>query len=487
MADRDQTAVLRLVEQLQPALQGPDRRKLTEIIGQLVALRAPMGSQWQSLARIAGTIGEHRLSRGAIDLFVEACEDSPAAQFQKATLLAEAGLLEEADALLRSLPENVPDPVSYAYTRGVTALNLGKRDEARGLLESVTRHRPDVGAAWLMLAMSADMAHEPSLAGRIVAAEARAASAAPPQQAAYWYARGKVHADCGDHPAAFAGYARGAQLMKAVASYDREKDRAEAAEALRDYSAGRIEAIARRQSEPTGRAIFATGLPRSGTTLVQQILTGHSAVSDGAEMGGLALLALDVGGRSCSALERYIASQGSATAARLWSRLLEERFPAPGRVVDKAIDSTRFLGIAAALLPDAPLIWMTRDPLDRAWSCFRTNFLGGAIPWSYDLRDIAAHFRIEDELLMQWQHILGERLLVVPYESLVSEPAAWVPRILAHCGLDMEAQVLAPHENRQAVTTASMVQVRRPIHRDAVGSSAPYRPFLEDFLEAYRL
>src|SRR5690606_6814372 len=190
-----------------------------------------------------------------------------------------------------------------------------------------------------------------------------------PQQAAYWYARGKVHADCGDHSAAFDAYTRGAQLMKAVARYDREQDRAEAAEALRDYSAERIEAIARRQSEPTGRAIFATGLPRSGTTLVQQILTSHSAVSEGAEMGGLALLALDVGGRSCSALERYIETEGTASVARLWDRLLEERYPAPGRVVDKAIDSSRFLGIAAALLTDAPLIWMTRDPLDRAWSC----------------------------------------------------------------------------------------------------------------------
>src|SRR5690606_20903182 len=139
MADRDQTAVLRLVEQLQPALQGPNRSKLTEIIGQLVALRAPMGSQWQSLAKISATIGEHRLSRDAIDLFVEASAGSHPAQFQKATLLAEAGLLEEADTLLRSLPENVPDPVSYAYTRGVTALNLGKRDEAYALLEQVTR------------------------------------------------------------------------------------------------------------------------------------------------------------------------------------------------------------------------------------------------------------------------------------------------------------------------------------------------------------
>ena len=485
MSDRDLTAVLHLVEQLQPALEGSDRAALKEIIAQLIARRAPMGRQWQSLAKIAATIGEHSLSRRAIDLFVEASGDGYAGRYQKAALLAEAGLLHEADALLRSLPEDVPDPVSHAYTRGVTALNLGRRDEARRLLEHVTRARPEVGSAWLMLAMSADIASEPALAERLAGAERSIENAVPTQRAAYYYALGIVHAERGEHAPAFAAFARGAGCMKVVAKYDRDKDRAEAAEAVRDYSAERIAAIARRQPEPTGRAIFATGLPRSGTTLVQQILTSHSAVSDGAEMGGLALLAMDTGGRSHSALARYVEAKGAASAAQLWRHLLDERFPVPGRVVDKATDTSRFFGLAAALLPEAPLIWTTRDPLDRAWSCFRTNFLGGAVPWSYDLEDIAAHFRLEDELLAQWQRILGERLLVVPYESLVSEPAAWIRRILTHCGLAEEARTFAPHQNRQAVATASLMQVRRPINREAIGSAGPYRQFLGPFVEAY--
>src|SRR5690606_34087939 len=146
---------------------------------------------------------------------------------------------------------------------------------------------------------------------------------------------------------------------------------------------------------------------------------------------------------------------------------------------------SRFLGLVAALLPDAPLVWMTRDPLDRAWSCFRTNFSGNAMAWSYDLQDIAAHFRLEDALLAQWQAILGERLLVVPYEALVADPVAWTGRLLAHCVLAQERQVLAPHENRRPVATASMVQVRRPIHGAAVGSAEPYRAFLEPFIAAY--
>lgn len=485
MADRDLTAVLHLVEQLRPALARNDRARLTSIVEQLVARRAPMGAQWQALAQIAVGIGELGLSRAAIDLFVEACGGTDAARYQKAALLAESGAMREADALLRALPADVPDPVGNAYSRGMSALSLGRPDEARRCLEQVTAARPQAGSAWLALAMAADLADEPALADRIVAAEPSMEKAPPAQLAAYCYALGKVHADRGEHSAAFAAFARGARQMQAVARYDRGKDRTEAAEAVRGYDAERIAAIAGRQREPTGRTIFATGLPRSGTTLVEQILTSHSAVGDGAEFGGLALLAADVGGRSCPALARHVETRGTASAARLWSHWLDERFPAPGRVVDKTIDASRFLGLAAALLPEAPLLWITRDPLDRAWSCFRTNFLGGAIPWSYDLADIAAHFRLEDRLLTQWQEILGDRLMVVPYESLVAEPREWIGRILAHCGLAEEPQVHAPHETRRAVATASMLQVRRPIHREAIGSAEPYRPFLEPFIAAY--
>lgn len=484
-SDRQLGASLAVVEQLQPALEQGDRAKLKDIVGQLVAQRAPMGNQWPSLAQLAARIGEFSLSREAIDLFVEASGGTHAALYQKVALLAESGALREADTLLRALPENVPDPVSNAYSRSVIAQSLGKPDEARRYLDQVTLAQPEVGSAWLLLATSADLAREPALAERIVAAERGMERAAPSQRAAYYYALGKAHADRGEQALAFSAFARGAQQMKSVAKYDLGKDRAEAADAVQGYSAERIAAIARQQREPTGRTIFVTGLPRSGTTLVEQILTSHSEVGEGAETSGLALLAMDVGGRSYPALARHVEAEGVAPAALTWRHLTGERFPVPGRIVDKATDTSRFLGLAATLLPETPLIWLTRDPLDRAWSCFRTNFLGGAIAWSYDLKDIAEHFRLEDRLLSQWQDILGDRLLVVPHESLVADPETWIRRILAHCDLAEESQVFAPHENARPVTTASMMQVRRPINREGIGAAEPYRQYLQPFIDAY--
>ena len=482
--DRERVVTLGLLRELKPALERGDRARVVGILRELVAQRAPMGEQWQQIAQIAADNGELGLSRQAIDLFEEAAGADPVAKYRKFAFLGQIGAFEEAYALLETLPEDVPDPAVNAYSRGATAVFLNRRDEARRRLERAIELRPALGQAWLPLSTLVNFADEPDMAEKIVAAGRDMKSAPPAVQAIYRYALGKAYADLGEHALAFEAFASGAGNMKAAVSYSREGDRVGAAEAVHGFSPDAIAAIASRQTEPTDRTIFVHGLPRSGTTLVEQILTSHSAVVDGGEINRLRMLSREIGGPSYPALHRYVSAQGTAPAAKLWHHWLQERFPAPGRIVDKSLDSSRFLGLAATLLPDAPLIWVTRDPLDRAWSCFRTHFLA-ALHWSYDLEDIAFHFRLEDELLSRWQKILGDRLLVVPYESLVAKPAEWIRRILAHCGLSEEPQVFAPHENERTVTTSSVMQVRRPINRKAIGSAEPYARFLEPFVEAY--
>lgn len=485
MSDQQLADILKLVDQIQPALERGDRVALNGIIGQLVALRAPMGDQWQPLAQIAAGFGEHRLALQAIDLFVDHWGGRPSAQFKKVEFLTLLNSWQDADALLRTIPENVPDPASNIYRKGTAALNLGRIDEGRSHLERLTRMRPQMGFAWFSLAMAVDFAERPDLAERLICGASAMEGRAADQRSPYLYALGKAHADRGEYALAFAAFAEGGRLTRSMVKYDHEADRATAARAIDGYTADRIASVAHRQSEPTSKTIFVTGLPRSGTTLVEQILTSHSAVADGGELARLYLLADEVGGTDWSALARHVEARGAGSSAHLWDHWLDEMYPVPGRIVDKTIEASRFLGLAASLLPEAPLIWMTRDPLDCAWSCFRTSFSGAAMPWSYDLADIAAHFRVEDELLARWREILGDRLLVLSYEALVTDPAAWIPRLLTHCGLAAEPQVFAPHENRRPVMTASMIQVRQPINRAGIGAAEPYRSFLGPFIDAY--
>lgn len=485
MADRDLANALALVGQIQSALDRNDRAVLCGIISQLVTLSAPMGDQWQQLAQMAAGFGEHRLALQAMDLFVAYWGGRPSAQFKKVEFLTLLNSWQEADRLLKTIPENVPDPASNIYRQGTAALNLGRIDEARDRLERLTRMRPHMGFAWFSLSMSVDFAQRPDLAERLIDGAPGMEGCPPEQRSPYFYALGKAHADRGEHALAFDAFAKGASVTKSLIHYDLGADRATAARAIDGYTAERIAALAREQREPTARTIFVTGLPRSGTTLVEQILTSHSAVSDGGEIARLYLLADEVGGTGWAALARHVEGRGATSPARLWDHWLDELYPAPGRIIDKTIEASRFLGLAAALLPEAPLIWMTRDPLDCAWSCFRTSFGAAAMPWSYDLKDIAAHFRIEDQLLAKWREILGERLLILPYEALVTDPTTWIPRVLAHCGLAEEPPVFAPHENQRPVATASMVQVRQPIHRAGIGVAEPYRAFLGPFIDAY--
>jgi len=448
-------------------------------VEQLVALRAPVGQQWRQLAYLAANHGELQLARRALVLWVEVSEGTPQSRFNKAKALFDLGLIAEAEETVRALPEDFPDPVSNAYLLGGAAMYRGRTDEARRRLERAAAAQPQWGGGWLALSALADLAADEALASRIAAAEPAMKGQPPGERAAYLYALGKLHADRGDHEEAFDAFARGAREMRAVTQYDSEQDRRHAEEAIRGYSAEGIAGLAAKQTEETERTIFVMGAPRSGTTLVQQILTSHSAVSGGSEFNRLSHLAREVGGHSCEAVSEYVERGDSARAARLWEHWVEQRFGSDGRIVDKSLDSGRFLGLAATILPDAPLIWMTRHPLDTAWSCFHTLFLGGALPWSYDLADIDAHLRIEADLLGKWRTILGDRLLVVPYEDLVSQSDEWIRRILAHCGLDEEPGVFAPHENGNPVTTASAIQVRRPIGRNSIGSAEPYRAFLE--------
>jgi tetratricopeptide (TPR) repeat protein len=475
--------MLALVERLKPAIEQRDRPTLVDIIGQLAGMRASMGGQWQALANLAAQNGELTLARQAIDLFVEAHSATPGAQFQKAALLMNIGAWAEAHALLCTLRPDVPSPTAYAHTRGAAALYSGKTGDAREQLELATRLTPQSGSSWYLLSLVADLENDPDLAHRLISAEPAIEWAQPSEKAAYGYALGRLFAGRGEPKSAIAAFARAARQMKSLQSYDPDQDRAWAADAIHGYSAQRIAAIAGRQREETAKTIFVTGLPRSGTTLVAQILTAHSEVADGAEIARLGLLAQDVGGQSWQALIRYLETRDVASVARLWRHWMDERFPGSARVVDKTVDASRFLGFAAALLPDAPLVWVTRDPVDCAWSCFRTCFLN--IPWTNDLDDIAFHFRLEDRLRAQWQETLGERLLIVPYEALVASPAQWIGRILRHCGLREEPQVFQPEDNPSAMATPSVRQVRRPINRDSIGLAEPYRAFLQPFIESY--
>lgn len=473
-----------LLARLKTALAARDRAATNRVVSQMLDQSAPLGEQWRAISQLMQVSGEWTLALRAIDAFIAAAGNKPMAYYSKVVLLTQAHRLQEAHDLLARLPRDVPDLSGHAYVLGNTAMTLGRTDEARAHLLEALDHRPGWGPAWLSLATAVDLSDGP-IGDRLLAEAAVAERQGPGDLARYYYALGKLHADRGDPAVAFAAFARGAALLRSEAPYSRDADAANAKAAMQDFDLGFLDRMRARSTIDTGRPIFVTGLPRSGTTLVEQILASHSAVQDGGELNIVQHVAVAAGGVSGDAIERYLARGGTPdTLGALYLHLLSERFGPTGRIVDKTIDASRFMGLIATALPDAPVIWMRRDPLDNAWSCLRTFFIHG-VAWSFDLADIAYHFRLEDQLMAFWKAMLGDRLLVVPYRELVEAPAAWTARLLAHCGLPEEEGAYTPHLTQRRVATASALQVRRPINRAGLGVAEPYRATMQPFIDAY--
>ncbi|MBS0479380.1 MAG: sulfotransferase [Proteobacteria bacterium] len=470
---------------LKAALARRDRAETNRLVTALLDGRAPLGEQWRALSQLMQVSGELTLAHRAIDAYIAESPDKAQARYAKVVLLTQSGRLEEAHDLLKTLPADVPDRAGHAYVLGNTAMTLGRAKDASDHLAVALEHRPGWGPAWLSLATTLDMA-DSAFGDQLLVERGVAERQGPADLARYYYALGKLYADRKDPDAAFAAFSRGAELLRSQTPYSRTGDEANARLAMSGYPAGYIEQLNEQIGIDANRPIFVTGLPRSGTTLVEQILASHSAVADGSELNIVQHVAVAAGGVSGGDIDKYLARGGTMDAlAGLYLHLLSERIGPAGRIVDKTIDASRFLGLIAAALPDAPLIWMHRDPLDCAWSCFRTFFIHG-VAWSYDLVDIAKHFMLEDELRAFWKERLGDRLLVVPYADLVAAPEAWTRRILDHCRLAEEAGAFTPHLTERRVATASALQVRRPINREGLNVAVPYRSHLQPFIQAYR-
>lgn len=467
------------------ALEAGDRRTANTAAFALIAARPPLGDRWQLIARVMQTNGEISAASAAMQSFVDHHRGHPQVAYLQAAMLAQCGRLEQAWSVIRNVPPSVPDPSQNGFLRGTIALNLGLTDLAESILQATLDANPALGQAMLALVSARKRNSGDPVGERILQSAPLMRSAPAIERSHFHFAAGRVHFDRNETDAAFDHFAQGAAIASTERPYEAKADAREA-EACRDgFDRAFVADINAGITIDTSQPIFVTGLPRSGTTLVEQILVSHSAVSGGEELGRMAILQRDLGSLGAAGLNAYLARGGKADdLAALYLHLGQERFGQQGRFVDKALNTSRFMGLIAALLPQAPVIWLRRDPVDCAWSAFRTYFIHG-LDWSWKLEDIASHFALEDQLFQHWSEMFPERILVVDYQTLVRSPKTEIPRILQHCRLAAEPQVFRPHETKRVVSTASAMQVREPINTGAIGAADPYRTHLAPFIKRY--
>lgn len=479
MTDPTETELLRL----QDGLARRDRALVNEASAALIEQRAALGSRWHAIATALMHNGEIVLALKAIDALVESARGSPLSRFLRAGLLAQAGRLGEARAALEAVPANVPDPVAHAFLRGTIALNLGEREEARGSLESCVEQRPSAGQAWLALAELTDFCSDRKLADDLASAFAAGAQVQE-DRVGLAYATGAMRHQLGDHEGAFRAFSAGAEAKREQLGPAARVD-LQAAARSSSWSRAQIDRVASSITVDHDRPIFVTGLPRSGTTLVEQVLVSHSEVTAGQELNLFQHLGREVGGLDGASFESWLDRGGDPNGlVELYLHLATERFGPAGKFVDKTVEAGNYMGLLLALFPKAPVFWMHRDPIDNGWSAFRTAFAAGA-GWSWRLEDVGLRLAQEERMIAYWFETAGDRIAFVDYETLVRDPEAQIPRIAAAAGLDLEPQMLRPHETERTVATASVSQVREPINLKGVGVAEPYRAWLGPMIEAY--
>ncbi len=375
-----------------------------------------------------------------------------------------------------------PQLASAWHGRGTVLRTLGRLGEAQGAIEQAIAIQPRRAEFYRSLAETKRFQRgDPHCA--LIEGLARDIAALPEDERIHLhFALGKVYADLAENERAFDHLLHGNALKRAKAAYDEPATIAylERIEALFSAAVMRERAGA---GDPSPVPVFIIGMPRSGTTLVEQMLASHPQIHGAGELGDFEAAVAALGGGP----EGVPADIGDTELRRIGARYLAAvtpHAPEARRITDKMPANFRFAGLIHLALPNARLVHIRRDPVDTCLSCFSLLF-GGEHPYAYDLAELGRFYRAYQKLMEHWRRVLPSGVMLeVGYEELVREFAPQARAIVAHCGLEWDQACLEFHKTERPVHTASAVQVRQPLYQSAVGRWRPRDGLLRPLLEA---
>jgi len=382
------------------------------------------------------------------------------------------GRVDDAAASTRRALAIRPDAADAVALLGSLAIDRGRFEEAETLLRKALAMSPDLPEA--LIGLTAVHKMTAADAPWREAAERVLSRALPIVHAiGLHHALGKYCDDIGEVDAAFEHHHSGQELARrSRPPYDRAATTARVTRTLVVFDQRALEEL-----RPAGllseRPVFVFGMPRSGTTLAEQILASHPQVHGAGEQ---LFWQLAAGAERAAPPERR-----AATIAALGREYLASFATLPAtaeRVIDKLPSNFRNLGLIHAALPAARFIHLERNPLDTCLSIYFQGF-SAAHAYATDLGDLGHYYREYRRLMAHWRATLAPQLLLeVPYESLVDEPEHWSRRMLAHIGLPWDPRCLEFHRTERPVLTASNWQVRQPISKGSIGRWRRYERFL---------
>lgn len=405
-----------------------------------------------------------------------------------ATSAVGLGQNERAIAIYQDMLRDAPGSWDVPLWMGHALKTVGRVPEAIESYRAAAAARPNFGDAYWSLANLKLYRFTDDEIARMRAEEASPTTGLVDRYH-LCFALGKALEDRGETPESWAHYERGNALKRSESRYSPEIIETNTARQIevctRDFFAHRAG-----WGDPRRDPIFILGLPRSGSTLLEQILASHSLVEGTQELSDIQRFVLEIqGGDQDPENPRYPTALADMTQQDF--RQLGERYLADTRVyrtgkpffIDKMPNNFRHIGLIHLMLPNARIIDARREPMSCCFSNLKQLFAQGQ-EFTYSIEDIARYYRTYLELMRHWDQALPGRVLRVQHEDVIADLEGSVRRILDYCGLPFEAACLDFHKTRRSVRTPSSEQVRQPIFRDGLDQWRAYEPWLAPLGEA---
>lgn len=439
------------------------------------AVRLAARSAVKILIGLTATLKRQGNIRDAQQMLDSALTFLPCVELHKAcgNIRQEIGQADEAIAHYEAALALAPADSEILYAKGQAHRDLGQKELAERQWLRVLAIEPTTVEPLYMISTVHRYHAGDAEALRLQAAASRIADLPAQRSGPTHFALAKLHEDVGQIDQAFAHYSAGNALWRSTLNYNADHTDQVASGIVNFFSTVEAPQIG---GNPSDQPIFVVGMPRSGTSLVEQILSSHPEVHG---IGEVPLLVDVLRNKTL----RRTAGEGLpatdfAALANCYLDRLRSRASDVRRIVDKVPGNFFFLGFINLLLPNARIIHCVRDPLDTCWSCYKTLFTEGQ-EWSGQFDELGRYYLTYRRMMDHWRRVLPGRFLELRYEELVGDFEPQVHRLVDYCGLDWHDGCLEFYKTRRSVRTASATQVRRPIHNGAIGQWRPYAEYLE--------
>lgn len=439
-----------------------------EVLQQALAIAPDNALVQMNLGSVLGAIGEHQAGIDALRRATELDPGQAAAWFNLGKALKTQGQVAAAVAPLERAVAINPSHHVAQTVLGDTLKIIGRTAAAAAAYRAALNAQPRAGAAWWGLANIKTVAFEPA---DIVAMDTILAdpALATETRAQILFAQARAQEQAGEPDRAFAALTAANRLQRQRLPWERQAFSTLAAAVSTAFP---VAANADMAETDFGREVlFVVSLPRSGSTLVEQILAAHPEVAGASELPDLPQVIAAESRRRGQPFPQWVAAATAADWQRLGQEYLDRTRRWRGekaRFTDKLPNNFLYVGAAFAMLPGAHAVACVRDGMDTCLSCYQQYFARGQ-EFSYDLDDLAAYYLDYLRLLRHWSRHYPGRFSRIDYETLVGDPEPAIRRLLADCGLAFDPACLSPHRAEREVRTASAAQVREPIDRRGIG------------------